>query len=154
VSEKSTGADYSRVRVRLLLALAIVLLAAVGCGGGDPSPESVVRAWSEAVNTGDDEAAAELFAPGAEVIQGESRARLRTYGDALLFNSSLPCAGRILRVENGKDGVTATFRLGERPRRRCDAPGAEVQAFFRVEGGKITLWHQLPSSSTERAPDA
>ena len=142
------------MRVRLLLALAIVVLAAAGCGGGDPSPESVVRAWSEAVNTGDDEAAAELFAPGAEVIQGNLRGRLETYEDAVLFNRALPCSGRIVRVESGKDGVTATFRLGDRPSSACDAPGAEVRAFFRVEGGKITLWHQLPGSSGEPTPEA
>ncbi len=136
-----------------LFALAIVLLVAAGCGGGDPSPESVVRAWSEALNTGNDEAAADLFAPGAEVIQGDLRGRLRTRSDAVRFNRSLPCSGRIVRVESEEDGVTATFLLGDRPRSACDAPGVEVRAYFRVEKGKITLWHQLPGSSAGPVPD-
>ncbi len=136
-----------------LLALTIALLVAAGCGGGEPSPESVVRAWSEALNTGDDEAAADLFAPGAEVIQGNARGRLRTHAEAVLFNRSLPCSGRIVRVESKEDGITATFLLGDRPRSACDAPGVEVRAFFRVANGKITLWHQLPGSSGGPVPD-
>ena len=142
------------MRVRLLLlalALPLVLVAVPGCGG-DPSPESVVRAWSEALNTGDNEAAADLFAPGAEVIQGDRRARLMTHDDAVLFNSSLPCSGRIVRIEEGENGVTATFVLGDRPESACDAPGVEARAFFRVEGGKITVWHQLPGSSADEPP--
>jgi ketosteroid isomerase-like protein len=150
---KSTGADYSRERVRLL-ALAMLVVVAAGCGGGDPSAESVVRAWSEALNTGDDEAAADLFAPGAEIVQGDARGTLRTHADAVLFNRSLPCSGRIVRVEDEGDGVTATFLLGDRPRSACDAPGAEVRAFFRVEEGKITLWHQLPGASADPGPAA
>jgi len=136
----------------LAIVLPIVLLPAAGCGGDDPSPESVVRAWSEALNTGDDEAAADLFAPGAEVIQGDARARLQTRADAVLFNRSLPCSGRIVRVQSDEDGVTATFLLGDRPQSACDAPGVEVRAFFRVADGKITLWHQLPGSSADPGP--
>jgi hypothetical protein len=139
------------VRVRLLRALALVLVIAAGCGG-DPSSESVVRAWSEALNSGDNEAAADLFAPGAEVVQGDRRARLETHDDAVLFNRSLPCSGRIVRVEEGEDGVTATFLLGHRQESACDAPGTEVRALFRIEDGKITLWHQLPGSSGDPGP--
>jgi hypothetical protein len=113
-----------------------------------------VRAWSESLNAGDDEAAADLFAPGAEIVQGDSRARLNTHADAVLFNRSLPCSGRIVRVEEDDDGVTATFLLGDRPASACDAPGVEVRAFFRIEGGKITLWHQLPGSNADPAPTA
>ena len=39
-------------------------------------PQSVVRAWSEAVNTGDNEGAARLFADGARVVQGNEVRRL------------------------------------------------------------------------------
>jgi hypothetical protein len=64
--------------VRLPSALVLVVLAALlgGCGDSEPSPESVVRAWSTAVNTGDNEEAARLFAEDARVIQGDRARRL------------------------------------------------------------------------------
>jgi hypothetical protein len=130
--------------VRFLIAngLAAILVAA-GCGGGPPSPESVVRAWSMALNSGDNEAAADLFAPGAEVIQGRSFV-LETKLEAVAFNASLPCSGEIVDLDEEDDRVTATFRLGNRETSRCDAPGAEARAAFRVVDGKIVLWQQLP----------
>jgi hypothetical protein len=130
------------VRLLLTTCAAAVVLAA-GCGGGPPSPESVVRAWSESLNNGDNEGAADLFAPSAEVIQGRSFV-LETRREAILFNESLPCSGRIVALDAQDDTVTATFRLGDRETSRCDAPGAEVRATFRVREGKIFLWQQLP----------
>lgn len=133
--------------MRILAAISLAALAAAGgCGGGDPSPESVVRAWSQALNSGDNEAAADLFAPGAEVIQGRSFV-LGTRRQAIAFNAALPCSGEIVDLVSEGDTVTATFRLGDRDESRCDAPGAEVRAAFRVRDGKIRLWHQLPGSS-------
>jgi hypothetical protein len=41
-----------------------------------PPPVAIVRAWSQALNTNDNEAAAELFAPGARVVQPGVDARL------------------------------------------------------------------------------
>jgi ketosteroid isomerase-like protein len=135
--------------LRIPVAVTLVaLVVASGCGGGDPSPESVVRAWSQALNSGDNEAAADLFAPGAEVIQGV-RFTLDTKRDAIAFNEALPCSGEIVELVTEGDSVRATFRLGDRPASRCDAPGAEVDAAFRVRKGKIVLWHQLPGSSDE-----
>jgi hypothetical protein len=132
------------VRFRVATALVLAGLAA-GCGGGPPSPESVVRAWSESLNSGDNEAAASLFAPAAEVVQGR-RFVLETERDAIAFNASLPCSGTIVAIETRADTVTATFLLGDRPASRCDAPGAEVRASFRIRDGKIVLWRQLPGS--------
>jgi ketosteroid isomerase-like protein len=135
------------VSVRILAAIGLAVLAAVGgCGGGPPSSESVVRAWSQALNSGDNEAAADLFAPGAEVIQGMSFV-LETKRQAIAFNAALPCSGEIVELVSDGDRVRATFRLGDRPASRCDAPGAEVEAAFRVRDGKIVLWQQLPGSS-------
>jgi limonene-1,2-epoxide hydrolase len=137
-----------RILASVALAIGLAALAAVGgCGGGTASPESVVRAWSQALNSGDNEAAAELFAPGAEVIQGVSFV-LETKREAIAFNEALPCSGEIVELVSEGESVRATFRLGDRPASRCDSPGAEVEAAFRVRDGKIVLWHQLPSSST------
>jgi hypothetical protein len=128
------------------VALGLVAAALVaGCGGGSPSPESVVRAWSNRLNEGDNEAAAKLFALGAEIIQPGRTIRLDSTSEALAFNIALPCSGEIVALSSAGDTVRATFRLGDRESSRCDGPGAEVRTVFRVREGKIVLWHQLPS---------
>jgi limonene-1,2-epoxide hydrolase len=128
------------VRIALLASFALAL---AGCGGGAASPESVVRAWSEAVNTADNDGAARLFAEGARVVQGSEVRRLRTFEDARAWNSSLPCSGRILSLTAREDTVRVTFVLGDRPQKMCDGPGERALALFRVREGKIVLWHQL-----------
>ena len=123
--------------------MALGLLVLTGCGGGDPSPESVVRAWSQAVNSDDNAGAARLFAHGAHVIQGSSTRRLNTFEQARDWNAGLPCAGRIIALRARGDTVRATFVLGNRSRSRCDAPAERAHALVRVREGKIVLWHQL-----------
>jgi limonene-1,2-epoxide hydrolase len=126
-----------------------VLLAALlaGCGSSEPSAESVVRAWSHALNQDDNETAGELFAPGAEIVQGGTMFRLRTRADAVEWNAALPCSGRILSIRSRGNTATATFLLGDRRHSRCDGPGERATAIFKVRGGKIVLWHQ-----TDEAP--
>jgi len=127
------------------------VLAAVGCAGSQ-SPEDVVRAWSKALNTGDNEAAADLFAPGAQIVQGGRTVRLETREDAVSWNASLPCSGRIVDIDTEGGTVTATFLLDDRTTSACDAPGAEATAAFRIEDGKIVLWHQLESEPEATGP--
>ena len=129
----------------------LVLLAALaaGCGGGGASPESVVRAWSQSLNSDDNEAAARLFAPGAHVIQGGELLVLKTYADALEWNAALPCSGRIVSIRTNGETATATFVLGDRRRSRCDGPGQKATALFRVHEGKIVLWHQRGTTPPE-----
>ena len=62
-----------------------------------------------------------------------------------VFNSALPCSGKIVDVKTDKDTATATFVLGDRKANRCDSPGAKAIAAVKVLHGKIVLWHQLPS---------
>ena len=136
--------------------LAAVLLAAVdGCGGSPPSTESVVRAWSQALNTDDNERAADLFADGAEIVQGNTVTTLRTHRQAVAWNSSLPCSGRIVSITTKGENATATFLLGDRQHSRCDGPGERATAIFKVVKGKIVLWHQTenaaPPASTASA---
>jgi hypothetical protein len=121
----------------------LVVLALTACGGHTArSPESVARAWSAALDKGDADAAAKLFASGAEIVQDDA-ITLDSHSDAVAWNDALPCGGRITRVvQQGRKQVLVVFKLTERPGHRCDAPGAEAAAIFRVEHGKITLWHQ------------
>jgi limonene-1,2-epoxide hydrolase len=126
-----------------LLAVAALLLP--GCGSSPPSAESVVRAWSQALNTDDNERAADLFAPGAEVVQPGQVLRLRTHADAVAWNAALPCAGSIVSIKTSGQTATATFQLADRRKSRCDGPGQRATAIFRVVKGKIVLWHQTAS---------
>ena len=124
-----------------LPALALVVLAA-GCGSSSPSPSGVVREWSTALNRGENEHAASLFATNARVVQGGTVLVLRTRAAAVAWNSRLPCAGRITKLVASGETVTATFVLGERPGHSCDGPGHEAGAVLEVHRGKITLWPQ------------
>jgi hypothetical protein len=139
--------------VRLPLAIGLAALALLGgCGGESTSGEEVVRAWSDALNAGDNEAAADLFAPGAQIIQAGAAIRLATHDDAVVWNAALPCSGRIVELETDGETVTATFLLADRTTSPCDAPGAEATAAFRIEDGKIVLWHQLDSAPPREGP--
>ncbi len=128
----------------MFLALVLVAVAA-GCGGSDTptEPEEVVRSWSSAINEGDDEKAASLFAKNAKVIQSGLTLKLRDARIAKLWNSGLPCSGKIVETTVDGDQVTATFELGQRPGHHCDAPGAVAYAVFQVLDGKIVLWNQI-----------
>jgi hypothetical protein len=139
------------VRSWFATALLVALLAGCG-GGGKASPESVVRAWSKALNAGDNQSAADLFAPGAQVIQGPVVIRLRTHADAVVWNAGLPCSGRIVALSTRGATVTATFLLGDRPTSACDGPGHRATAVFRIRGGKIVLWHQVPNATPPQPP--
>lgn len=104
-----------------------------------------MREWSDALNSGDNERAADLFAHGAQVVQNNTVLFLQTHEDAVEFNSALPCSGKIVEVKTDNDTATATFVLGDRKASRCDSPGAKATAAVKVLHGKIVLWHQLPS---------
>ena len=119
---------------------AIVLL--TGCGGGSPSAESVVRAWSAALDQDDNNTAGSLFANGAEIVQNGQVLTLHNRHEAVAWNSALPCSGRIVSIHSQGQTATATFVLGNRRHSQCDGPGQKTTAIFRVVHGKIVLWHQ------------
>jgi SnoaL-like domain len=134
--------------VRLLIALApLVVGILAGCGSGSPSPESVVRAWSQELNSGDNEAAAKLFAHGAEVVQPGTTLRLETYAQAVAWNAALPCSGRLVSITTRGDTAHATFVLGDREKSKCDGPGERATTIVRVRKGKIVLWHRTEGAS-------
>ena len=130
----------------------LVLPALTGCGSHPRSAGDVARAWSAALDRGDDEGAARLFAPGAQIVQNGSIV-LETHGDALRWNEALPCGGSITSVTlRGAGEVLVVFKLTQRPRHRCDAPGSKAAALFTVHNGKIVLWHQ--TTVPEQNPSA
>jgi limonene-1,2-epoxide hydrolase len=130
--------------------------------GDTPVPDEqkkVVLAWSAAINRNDNNAAAELFAKDAIVAQS-AVFKLIDKPTAVLWNDGLPCAGKVVELRMVQNAEVATFVLGERPKHRCDAPGHRAGAAFVIEGGKITLWEQVPvpdaapATPTATAPTA
>ena len=132
-----------------LLLMLVFAVSLTGCGGGKKSsdPSAVVASWSQAINAGDDEAAAKLFTPDALVIQDGSETHLAGEAEALAFNSSLPCGAKIVKQSVAGDEVTATFTLTRRPEHMCDGTGESAVTVFRIKDGKIALWHQLPADA-------
>jgi hypothetical protein len=126
-------------RAALLVAVLSVL---AGCGGSQASPEDVVREWSTALNADRNDAAADLFAAGAKVVQGGAELILSTHQDAVAWHEGLPCNGRIVGLDVDANVVRATFLLRDSQTVPCDGPGERVIAIFTVEGGKITRWEQ------------
>jgi limonene-1,2-epoxide hydrolase len=121
----------------------VLALAAAGTAQAAATPAQVVHAWSMALNANRNVAAANLFAHNARVIQPGVDVRLNSHALAVAFNASLPCAGRIVAITVNGNQATATFVLGERPKHRCDAPGAKAAAVFTVRSGKIIRWQQV-----------
>ena len=126
---------------RIAIMLAALLLA--GCGGHKAqSAEQIARSWTAALDRSDNEAAARLFADGARIVQN-GELTFSTHADAVRWNASLPCGGKIVSVSrrNATD-VLVVFSLEGRPQHACDSPGQTAAALFRVRDGKIVLWHQ------------
>ena len=129
-------------RAAVVVAGAFVLVAAAPAAR---SPAAVARAWSAALNRGDNEAAANLFAKNAVVAQPGYTLPLKTHKLAVLWNKSLPCAGHILWITVRKNVADATFLLSNRsPAQPCDAPGTKARAAFTIVNGKIAAFVQLP----------
>ncbi|HEU0024308.1 MAG TPA: hypothetical protein VFQ12_06745 [Thermoleophilaceae bacterium] len=135
----------------------LALLAAIGvagCGASDspdepgPAPrmsanERLVRDWSEALSRDDFEQAAGFFARGALIEQSRTF-RLPDRRAALAFNRSLPCRGRVIRVEDRGDSAVASFTLSPRPGVPAAACNDVVRVRFRSRGGRFVEWRQLP----------
>ena len=137
------------------LPLVLPLLSAgvlAGCGSTPPSAESVVRAWSQQLNVGDNQGAAKLFAPGAEIVQAGTTRRLNTQAEAIAWNAALPCSGRIVSIKSSGNTTRATFILGNRQKSKCDGPGQKATAIVRVKNGKIVLWHQTSAAPAPVGP--
>jgi hypothetical protein len=128
--------------------LALLALALAGCGGGEPSAEGVVRAWAESVRLGDAKAAGALFAPGAEVVDGDRTRVLETEAEAVSYVRREACAGEVVRID-GEDDATIEAEFDVRGATRCEGADREL-ALFRVEDGHITFLHRLPQRSGRR----
>ena len=113
---------------------------------------AVVHAWSVRLNAGDNAGVARLFSVPALVIQGPYAYRLRTRKQVALWYSGLPCSGRVVSVTIRGRFATAVFRLGDRGKTSCDAPGTLAAARFEIVNGKIVRWEQVPVPAKSNEP--
>jgi hypothetical protein len=116
--------------------------AAVVRGGADPAATKVVRAWADALRHGEVDAAADLFAlpSKVQVVPGQPFVVVEAHADAVAFNLTLPCGGRLVKATQRGRYVDALFVLSDRPGSSCDAPGSTARAAFLIRDGKIKEW--------------
>jgi SnoaL-like domain len=127
---------------RFLIVLAV---AAAGCGGSSHrTPTQVVRAWSAALNRGDEEAAAALFGSKVDFVAGDYQTVLRTRAQVLAFHREIGWCGPIVRLVAKGNEVEAQFSLASRPSRHCARGGRERgSVYFRIRNGKIVFFDQI-----------
>jgi hypothetical protein len=146
-----------------IVIVALLLLALAGCEteGSRPEPlpppeqrgaeyeKRVIRGWLLALQRDDYTGAADFFARGALIDQGEPY-RLRGPAAARIFNASLPCRAALAGVEDEPGPKSlASFQLREGPGGPCSGI---VKVRFTIRSGKFTEWRQLPVEPEETGP--
>jgi hypothetical protein len=112
----------------------------------------VIRGWLLALNRDDYVGAADYFAVGAIIDQGDPF-RLPSPAAARIFNAGLPCRADLAGVkdEPGPRSL-ASFRLRDGPGGPCSGM---VKVRFTIREGKFTEWRQLPEEpEPPEAPDS
>lgn len=154
-------------RAAPIAVVALCALAVAGCGGGgeptarvqaarakaDPD-RRVIAGWADTLRRSDVEGATGYFGVPLIIEQGGDAVRLRSREQVRTFNASLPCGARLTGVARTGGYLVGTFVLGERPGRRCDAPGNVARVAIVVKAGKIREWRQIPELGTPEAPPA
>jgi hypothetical protein len=121
--------------------------------GAAPTPAqrqmgAIVHEWSDRLNARDFDGVARLFALPATLIQGVYEYRLPTRADVAKWHSLLPCGGKVLRITYSGRFATAVFRLTNRGKTKCDAPGSLAAARFEIVRNKIVSWEQVAVPAT------
>jgi hypothetical protein len=143
--------------------VALLLLAPAGCeteeSRPDPLPppeqrgaeyeQRVIRGWLLALNRDDYVGAADYFAVGAIIDQGDPF-RLPSPAAARIFNAGLPCRADLADVEDEPGPKSlASFRLRAGPGGPCSGI---VKVRFTIREGKFTEWRQLPEEPERPGP--
>jgi hypothetical protein len=143
----------------MLLVAAAALLALPAAAGAARTPAqrqmaAVVQAWSDRLNASDNAGIARLFAVPALVVQGPYAFKLVSRKQVARWFSLLPCSGHVTRILFKGRFATAVFRLGNRGKTPCDAPGGLAAARFEIVHGKIASWVQVAVPPNASAPVA
>lgn len=113
---------------------------------------AIVHEWSDRLDARDFVGIARLFALPAILIQGPNEYRLPTRHDVALWHALLPCGGKVLRITYSGRFATAVFRLSNRGRTKCDAPGALAAARFEIVHNRIVSWQQVAVPAKPEQP--
>ena len=119
------------LRVATLAAAVLLVLAPSAPAKAPPGPAAVVRAWTAALNRSDNEAAANLFAKNAVVIQNGLKLVFFTHHLAVLWMEGVPCSGRLIRVRVTQNIADAIFVLGSRKGIKVRRPGHQGTSCLR-----------------------
>jgi hypothetical protein len=117
------------------------------------SDVAVIRGWADALRRGHIDRAVRYFAIPSVVSNGQAPVQLTSRNEVRLFNLTLPCGAKVLRVVDTGAYVVATFRLTERPGPgRCGAGvGGRASTAFLIRHRRIVQWRRVVD---EPAPDA
>jgi hypothetical protein len=141
--------------VRSAVAFTLIAMTSVaGCGGGDDGDSeeipggadaetvTVIEDWANDLRGGDLEEAADHFRLPSVVQNGTGPISLRTRGQVLAFNASLPCGAELTEAEEHGRFTIATFDLTERPGEgECGSGvGETAKTAFVIEDGLISRW--------------
>jgi hypothetical protein len=137
-----------RQAVAPLAVAAACLCAWVSVGSAARTPEqqqmaAVVLRWSQALNANDNAGISRLFKLPALIIQGPYAYKLVNRHQVALWFAGLPCAGHVTRIVFQGRYATAVFKLANRGKTKCDAPGSLAAARFEIVDGKIASWVQV-----------
>ena len=120
----------------------------------NPAAVAVIRAWSQALRSGDVRGAARYFAVPSLLINGPGQGgepfvtAIRSFSQAVSANASLPCGAQLISTRQRGRYVNALFRLTDRPGAGggCgQGAGATARTNFLIRHGRIVEWIRAPS---------
>jgi hypothetical protein len=124
-------------------------------GGPVTSAEKrVIQGWSDQLRHGHVGAASRYFTiPSVVSSTGVDISTLSTRADVQEFNDSFPCGAKLTKVRRSVNHfVVGTFTLTERPGKKCDGPGHQVEVAFLIHGHRIQQWVRAPNPEPEPTP--
>ena len=122
---------------------------------------AVIRRWAAALRAGRISKATSAFALPVVVSNSGPPITLRSADEVAVFNITLPCGARVVRVLDVGRYVTATFELTARrgPGAGCGAGvGQRAHTAFLIRNGRIAAWRRVgapdgrPSRGAPRLP--
>ena len=122
-------------------------------GPGERRAIEVIRGWSEALRTGNIDAASEYWGLPAKIQNATPVLTLRSRDDVRAFNLSLTCGAILTAAGKARDYTILKMRLTQRRGADCGGGiGKQARTAIRVDDGKIVEWYRLPDDPDAPAP--
>ena len=116
--------------------------------------KAVIRGWADQLRHGHVAAASRYFTiPSVVSTTGIDAATLSTRADVKEFNDGFPCGAKLVKVRRSvKHFVIGTFKLTERPGKKCDGTGHLAEVAFLIHRHRIQQWVRAPNPEPEPTP--